>query len=180
MLFNQQSPIANPKPPRLLVVDDDEQIRRMLDRMLARDGYAVTLAADGTQARKCLEKQAFDLVLCDVNMPGESGIDLSRHIATRYADTAIIHITGVDDPYVADSAIEAGTFGYIIKPFNPNEVMINIRNALRRRGLEIANRNYREALEQMVEERTVRLREAMEGIIRAMSLTVESRDPYTS
>ena len=177
---NQQSEINNPKPLRLLVVDDDKQIRRMLNRMLARDGYAVTLASDGTQARKCLEKQAFDLVLCDVNMPGKFAIHLSRHIATRYADTAIIHITSVDNPNVADSAIEAGTYGYIIKPFNPNEVMINIRNALRRRNLEIANRNYRQNLEQMVEERTVRLRKSMEGIIRAMRLTVESRDLYTS
>jgi len=172
--------IADPKPPRLLVVDDDEQIRRLLGRMLAREGYAFTLAADGTEARKCLEKEAFDLVLCDVNMPGESGIDLAGYIGSHYDNTALIMITGVDDPNVAQSAIAAGTYGYVIKPFNPNEVMINIRNALHRRELEIANRNYRESLEQMVEERTVQLREAMEGIIRAMSLTIESRDPYTS
>lgn len=177
---NQQPEIADPKPPRILVVDDDEQIRRLLGRMLAREGYAFTLAADGTEARKCLESQAFDLVLCDVNMPGESGIDLAGYIGSHYDNTALIMITGVDDPNVAQSAIDAGTYGYIIKPFNPNEVMINIRNVLRRRELEIANRKYRESLEQMVEERTVQLREAMEGIIRAMSLTIESRDPYTS
>ena len=177
---NQQSKINNPKPPRLLVVDDDEQIRRMLGRILAREGYTFTPAADGVEARKCLQNQDFDLALCDVNMPGESGIELAGYIASRCRDTAVVMITGIDDRNVAEQAVEAGIYGYMIKPFNPNEVIINIRNALRRRDLEIANRDYRENLELMVEERTKQLRKAMEGIIRAMALTVESRDPYTS
>ncbi len=164
----------------ILIVDDEEQIRRMLNRMLTMHGYTCTLSADAAEARKCLDVQSFDLVLCDVNMPGESGIDLTRHIESGYEDTAVIMVTGVDDPQVAEGAVEAGVYGYIIKPFNINEVIINIRNSLRRRELEIANRRYRQDLEQMVEERTVSLRKAMEGIIRAMSLTVESRDPYTS
>jgi putative two-component system response regulator len=164
----------------ILIVDDEEQIRRMLNRMLVKRGYACTLCADAAEARKCLESQVFDLVLCDVTMPGESGIDLARHIDSGYEDTAVIMITGVDDPQVADTAIEAGIYGYIIKPLDLNEIIINIRNSLRRRELEIANRRYRRDLEQMVEERTASLRMAMEGIIRAMGLTVESRDPYTS
>jgi response regulator RpfG family c-di-GMP phosphodiesterase len=139
-----------------------------------------TLAADAAEARKFLDKQPFDLALCDVNMPGESGIDLARHIASEYEDTAVIILTAVDDPKTADAAIEAGTYGYIIKPFNPNELIINIRNALRRRKLEIASRMYRQDLEQMVKERTVRLQGALEGIIQAMTRTVESRDPYTA
>ncbi|MBW1768368.1 MAG: HD domain-containing protein [Deltaproteobacteria bacterium] len=89
-------------------------------------------------------------------------------------------LTAIDDPKTADAAIEAGTYGYIIKPFNPNELIINIRNALRRRKLEIANRLYRQDLEQIVEDRTVRLQGALEGIIHAMTRTVEARDPYTA
>jgi putative two-component system response regulator len=164
----------------ILIVDDEEQIRRMLNRMLTRLGYVCTLSADATEARKCLESQAFDLVLCDVNMPGESGVSLAQYIDSGYEDTAVIMVTGVDDPNVADSAIKAGAYGYIIKPLDVNEVLINIRNSLRRRELEIANRMYRRDLEKMVEDRTASLRRAMEGIIRAMGLTVESRDPYTS
>ncbi len=177
---NRQSTIINPKMPHILIVDDEEQIRRLLNRMLTRQGYTCTLSADAKEARKCLESQAVDLVLCDVNMPGESGIDLARHIDAGYEDTAVIMVTGVDDPQVADTAITAGIYGYIIKPLDVNEVLINIRNSLRRRELEIANRRYRRDLEQMVEERTASLRRAMDGIIRAMGLTVESRDPYTS
>jgi len=179
-IANQQSPIDNPKAPIILVVDDEEQVRRMLGRMLQRHGYGFIPAADAAEARKCLDDQTFDLVLCDVKMPGESGIDLAKDIGAQYEDTAVIMLTAVDDSEVARGAIEAGVYGYILKPFKPNEVIINIRNALRRRDLEMANRSYRRNLERMVEERTVRLRETMEGIIRAMSLTVESRDPYTS
>jgi response regulator RpfG family c-di-GMP phosphodiesterase len=164
----------------ILVVDDEEPIRRTLNRTLSQIEYTCTLAADGAAARKCLDAQPFDLVLCDVNMPGESGIDLARHIASAHGDTAVIILTGVDDPKTADAAIEAGTYGYIIKPFNANELIINIRNALRRRKLEITNRTYRQDLEQMVEERTVKLQGALEGIIQAMARTVESRDPYTA
>ena len=165
----------------ILVVDDEEQVRRMLNRILSRiDEYIFTLAADGAEARQCLAKQPYDIALCDVNMPGESGIDLARHIASEYEDTAVIILTAVDDPKTADAAIEAGTYGYIIKPFNPNELIINIRNALRRRNLEIAHRKYRKDLEQMVEERTDKLKGALEGIIQAMARTVEARDPYTA
>jgi len=166
--------------PDILIVDDEEQVSRMLNRMLSREGYTCTLSADAGEARRRLESQAFDLVLCDVNMPGESGVSLARHIDSAYEDTAVIMVTGVDDPRVADDAIEAGIYGYIVKPLDVNEVLINIRNSLRRRELEIANRRYRRDLEQMVEERTASLHRAMEGVIRAMGLTVESRDPYTS
>ena len=164
----------------ILVVDDEEQIRRLLNRTLLRIGYTCTLATDVAEARKCLDKKPFDLALCDVNMPGESGVDLARHIASEHENTAVIILTAVDDPKTADAAIEAGTYGYIIKPFNPNELIINIRNALRRRKLEITNRMYRQDLEQMVEERTVRLQGALEGIIQAMARTVDARDPYTA
>ena len=164
----------------ILVVDDEEPIRRMLNRTLSRVEYTCTLAADGAEARKCLDKQPFDLVLCDVNMPGESGIDLARHIGSEYEDTAVIILTARDDPKTVDAAIEAGTYGYIIKPFNPNELIINIRNALRRRKLEIATRMYQQDLEQMVAERTVKLQGALKGIIQAMARIVEVRDPYTA
>ena len=64
---------------------------------------------------------------------------------SEHKDTAVIILTGVDDPEIADTAIEAGAYGYIMKPFNPNELNINILNALHRRKLEIANRIYRQS-----------------------------------
>jgi len=164
----------------ILVVEDEEQMRRLLGHILSKNGYAFTLAANGLEARKILDEKDFDLALCDVNMSGESGIDLARHINTEYPNTAVIIVTALDDSETADAAIESGTYGYIIKPFNNNELAINIRNALRRLKLEIANRMYRQDLEQMVKERTAKLKDALEGVIQVMTRTVETRDPYTA
>jgi putative nucleotidyltransferase with HDIG domain len=164
----------------ILIVDDEEQIRRFLNRMLTRQGYQCTLSADVAEAREILKERSFELILCDINMPGESGIELARHVGSEYKDTAVIMVTGVDDPLVADGVMMAGAYGYIIKPFDTNEIIINVRNALRRRELEITNREYRENLERVVEERTSSLQKTLHGIIYAMSLAVESRDPYTS
>jgi len=145
------------------------------------------MAADAAEARTFLKNRNFDLILCDVNMPGESGIDFIRYVLSEYPKTAAIMVTAVDDPEVAESALEIGAYGYIIKPFEPNEVMINVSNALRRRKLEIENRRHRKNLEKLVLERTEKLQttlndlqKAIDGIIEAMGLTVEIRDPYTA
>ena len=90
------------------------------------------------------------LVLSDVNMPGESGIDFTREVLAHYPDTAVVMVTGMDDRGYADAAIELGAYGYVLKPFKPNELIINVGNALRRRTLEIENRSHRERLEQTV------------------------------
>jgi response regulator RpfG family c-di-GMP phosphodiesterase len=134
-----------------------------------------------------MKAQNFDLLLCDVRMPGESGIDFIRYSLAKHLETAVIMVTGVDDPEIANTALEIGAYGYIIKPFKPNELMINVANALRRRKLEIDNRLHRENLEKVVQERTEALQttmndlqRSMEGIIQAMVKTVEMRDPYTA
>ena len=109
-----------------------------------------------------------------------SGSTIIRHVAAEYPDTVIIMMTAVDDPAVAETALEVGVYGYMIKPFNPNEVIINIRNSLRRRELELADRAYRRDLEQKVKERTAELQKTLSGTIYALTMTVEYRDPYTS
>jgi putative nucleotidyltransferase with HDIG domain len=172
---------------QILIVDDDENVCRMLSRLLETSGYTSTLAADAAEARTFLRERDFDLILSDVDMPGESGIDFVRYALTEYPETAVIMVTGMDDPEIAETALEIGAYGYIIKPFKANEMMINVSNALHRRKLEIQSRFNRENLEQLVLERTEALKDtlndlenAMEGIIQAMGLAVEKRDPYTA
>jgi response regulator RpfG family c-di-GMP phosphodiesterase len=165
---------------RILIVDDNRIIQQLLVRTIARYGHEYMVSANSEEARACLNTQLFELALCDVNMPGESGIDLARFIGSQYPDMAVIMVTGVDDPALAAAAIEAGTYGYIIKPFNPNELIINVQNALRRRQLEIEHQAYRQTLEERVRKRTAKLQKALEGIVHAMSLTVEKRDLYTA
>jgi putative two-component system response regulator len=151
----------------ILIVDDEEPIRRMLSRLLERHHYKCKVASDANEARRRLEGQDFALILCDVNMPGESGLDLIRHVLREHPHTAAVMITGLDDPQLASIALEQGAYGYIIKPFESNEILINVSNALRRRRLEIENQVHREHLEQTVLERTAALREAISNLERA-------------
>ena len=169
----------NSKTAHILIVDDEAPITSLLSRILSRQGYTCTTANNAQEARSCLKAQEFQLVLSDIVMPGESGIDLIKHINDAYPDMASIMVTALDSPKDAYAVIDSGVYGYITKPFDPGEIIINVRNALRRRELEIDTAAYRMQLEQMVADRTAQLKNALTGIIQAMSLTVESRDPYT-
>jgi putative two-component system response regulator len=141
----------------ILIVEDEDATRRLLGRLLDGYGYTCTLAGDAQEARRRLSEREFALILCDVNMPGESGLDLVRQVLKDYPQTAAVMVTGLDDPQLANVALESGAYGYILKPFETNEILINIANALRRRRLEIENQAHREHLEQMVRERTAEL-----------------------
>lgn len=165
---------------RILIVDDEEIVQRLLFRTITSYGNECTITGGSKEARNALAVQTFELMLCDVNMPGETGIELARFVGSEYPDIAVIMVTGVDDPGIASATIDAGAYGYMIKPFNPNELIINIQNALRRRKLEIDHRTHRRTLEKMVADRTLKLNQALEGIIHAMSLMIEKRDPYTA
>lgn len=165
---------------KILIVDDEALVRNLIKQILEQKGYDCSLAADAQEARNCLKKQKFELVLCDMNMPGESGLDFLRETLPKHKDMAATMVTAVDDLLVAEAILEVGVYDYIIKPFDRNGLLISVANALRRRKLEIANRAYREKLEQMVSERTAKLRKALDGIIHTISLTVETRDPYTA
>jgi putative two-component system response regulator len=152
---------------QILIVDDEVPIQRMLGRLLEQYGYLCTLASDAKEARLRLGEKEFALILCDVNMPGESGLDLVKHVLTAYPHTAAVMVTGLDNPQLAGAALEIGAYGYILKPFESNEILINVANALRRRKLEIENRAHRDRLELTVLERTSALRHAVESLERA-------------
>ena len=146
---------------RILIVDDEDQIRTLLARLLGAHGYTCLTAESAGAARRVLKENRVALVLSDVNMPGESGIDFTREVLAHHPDTAVVMVTGMDDRSYADAAIELGAYGYMLKPFKPNELIINVGNALRRRALEIENRSSREELEQTVLSRTTALRETI-------------------
>jgi putative two-component system response regulator len=146
---------------RILIVDDEEQIRALLARLLGAHGYECVTAESAATGRRMLEESPAALVLSDVNMPGESGLDFTREVLATYPDVAVVMVTGMDDRRYAEAAIELGAYGYVLKPFKPNELIINVGNALRRRALEIENRSSREQLEQTVLDRTSALRETI-------------------
>ncbi len=132
---------------RILATDDRPEILRLIDRSLG-ERYSCEFAGSVVEAReKLTQNGAFDLALCDIQMPGESGLVLVEEIAREHPDTAIVLVTGVDDPDVARSAFEMGAHGYLVKPFWPGQLSITAMNALRQRELEIAQRAYNKALE---------------------------------
>jgi putative two-component system response regulator len=152
---------------RILLVDDEPQILDILQGLLNENGYECVLAADAQEARARLREQAFGLVLSDVNMPGESGLKLIRHVLAEHPDTAAIMVTAVDDVKLATAALEIGAYGYIIKPFEQNELLIGVANALRRRHLEMEQGRRQDLLERRVAERTQILARAVSRLERA-------------
>ena len=145
-------------------------------RILGRRGFDCTTAEDVATARELLATQSFALVVSDMNMPGESGLDLVRSVVVNYPDTATLMCTGLDDEDLARTAIEIGAYGYIVKPFEPNEIVVAVINALRRRELEIENRQHRENLEEMVKARTTELWAAITELERAQKEIRISRE----
>jgi class 3 adenylate cyclase/AmiR/NasT family two-component response regulator len=153
---------------KILIVDDEKPIRDLLRQILEAKGYECTMAASAAEARACLEKQTCDLILCDIVMPGELGLDFIREVLSKYPDTATVMLTGIDDFLVAESALQMGVYGYITKPVERNTIIINVFNALRRLELEIANRDYRANLESMISDRTnflIRLETMLEQLL---------------
>ena len=140
---------------KILVVDDEEPIRRTLARVMEAGGYKdVTTVGSAQDALLLVVNDEFHLMLTDMEMPGESGLELLRKVRDCSPETATMMVTGRDDAKLAESALSIGAFGYIIKPFKRNEVLINVNNALRRRALEIENSSHRDRLEGMVSTRT--------------------------
>lgn len=160
---------------RILVVDDEDYVRRLIETVLSNGGYACESAANAAQARERLVAGTFSLVLCDVTMPGESGIEFVRSIHAERPDLAIVMVTGVDDPELARTAVELGAYGYVVKPFKSSTLLIDVMNALHRRRLELENRRHREHLEELVDERTAKLREAVERLRESEGAVARSR-----
>lgn len=142
---------------KILIVDDEEPIRKLLSRIVAKRGFSCSEAADVDQARTLLLQESFELVFCDITMPGTSGVNLVKFVLKRFPDTPVIMVTVVNDPRVADDILRLGVYGYITKPFDTNQVLIQLSNALYRRELEIQNRNHQKQLEELVKERTAEL-----------------------
>jgi putative two-component system response regulator len=116
---------------RVLIVDDEAPVRRTLVRALTEAGYLCEEAGDVREARRRLESGPHDLLICDLNMPGESGMTLLEQLERSHSEVAVLMATGEDDPTIAHAASERGADGYLIKPFSRNELLIHVDAALK-------------------------------------------------
>ena len=127
----------SPQPEvHLLIVDDDERIRTLLQKYLMRNGFWVTSARDGAHARRLLAGLDFDLIVLDVMMPGEDGISLTRDLR-RSLTTPILLLTAKAEADDRIAGLEAGADDYLTKPFEPRELLLRINAILRRTPPEV-------------------------------------------
>jgi DNA-binding NtrC family response regulator len=145
----------------VLIVDDDPQVAELLQRMLQPEGYECTLAGNTAEAMARLSERDFAVALVDVLMPGGTGLELVDRALELYPFLAVVMVTGVDDPKIAELALQSGAYGYLMKPFTHNEVLVATSNAGRRRCLEIESSVYRRRLETHLEEQAADLDDAL-------------------
>lgn len=127
--------MADPAAPsaHVLVVDDDQRLRGLLDRFLTSHGYLVTAAADADDADTKLRALAFDIIVLDVMMPGEDGVSFARRLRQTSA-VPILMLTARGEAEARITGLEAGADDYLQKPFEPRELLLRIGSILRRAG----------------------------------------------
>ncbi len=125
---------------RVLIVDDEKGMRDFLSIMLRKEGYAVSQAEAADKAADLISRGEFDLVISDISMPGQSGLEVLRQAKAANPDTPVIMITAYASTESAVEALKLGAYDYIIKPFDIEELKIVVRNALEKRRLENENR----------------------------------------
>jgi response regulator RpfG family c-di-GMP phosphodiesterase len=140
-----------PKTARILVTDDQPEGRRLIERILGKQ-FDCESAESAAEARGMLADAEFDLAVCDIEMPGESGIVFGEELVTTYPEMALMFITATDDPRTAERAAELGAHGYLVKPFGRGQLLISTMNALRRRELEVAHRARERGLERRMQD----------------------------
>ena len=119
------------RPPHILVVDDDREIRTLLRDFLEKNGFAATAVADGQETRRALANGRFDLVVLDLMLPRESGLDICRELRAA-SDLPVIMLTALGDEVDRVVGFEVGADDYLTKPFSPRELLVRIRAVLRR------------------------------------------------
>ena len=154
--------IESQSTQRLLVVDDEEALAKVMERTLRSRGFECDIALSAAEARRLIEANEYAMVLLDVRLPDESGYGLLEELRTRRPDTAVVMITGVDDPELGRAAVEHGAYAYMVKPVGATQLYLLVVNNLMRRRLELDNRANLARLETMVAERSQQMRRAAE------------------
>lgn len=164
-------------PERVLVVDDEKDICKVLAKILELSGYEVTTAYSGTEALAAVKKQNPELVFLDFMMPDLTGLDVLRGIKSYSEDIYVVMVTGRGSEEVAASVMKAGAADYIIKPFAKDQILTVARDTIRIRAAEITARKLRDELamfnrdlEKKVDERTRELVETQERLVHQQNL----------
>jgi putative two-component system response regulator len=162
-----------------LVVDDEPLVSEVIINCLATERYECHAAHSTDKALELLEQNNYSLVVSDINMPGKTGIELLSIVKKRFPDVAVIMVTAVDDRKTAIQSLHLGAYGYVIKPFDLNEIVISVVNALERRRLTIQSKEHETRLENEVRNRTAEIHRREEEICLRLTSACEYRDVET-
>ena len=157
-------PVPAAERTTVLVVDDEEGIRKALERFLTRLGYEVVAAANATEALERLGTHHPQTMLCDIRMPETSGVELLPKVLAQDPDLAVIMLTAIDEPRTAIECLKLGAYDYLIKPVDLEELELALQHALRQRQLELDRRQLEQWLAREVAVRTRDLEERTASI----------------
>jgi putative nucleotidyltransferase with HDIG domain len=172
---------------RVLAVDDEQAASKLIALMLPSPAFCCTTTTSGEEALLALQREPFDAVISDLQMPGIGGLELLTQVRRSYPYLAFLVTTGVDDVDVGVQAMRCGADDYLVKPLRESAVRVSLENALHKRHLEQQVENYRQHLEDMVGERTTQLRDALrqlensyENTLQALGAAIDLRDSETA
>jgi len=175
----------NNTKPRLLIVDDEAEVRSVLNDLLG-DTYQCSQAPSAEEALAQLQERDYQLVISDITMSGMSGLEMIPHVKVISPDTVIVMISGMQTIESAINALRLGAFDYLMKPFDLRQAEAAVTRALEHHELIAAKRRYEYHLEELVEQRTAELDEALASLekayrstLKALTAALETRDAET-
>ncbi len=170
---------------RILIVDDEAEITAILSDLF-EGKYDCTTAGSAEQALKFLAGENYDLVVSDITMPGMSGLDMIPHVQSSWPNSVVVMISGMQTVESAIDALRLGAFDYVMKPFDLRQVEAVVKRALEHQELIVAKQRYEDHLEELVEQRTAELDEALNSLenayrstLKALTAALETRDLET-
>jgi len=171
--------ISKPQAAHILIADDEFAVCNVVRRCLETEGHQCDVAHDGREALRKLSESRYDLLITDIMMPNLSGMSLLAEVRKAHPTLGVIILTALDDRQIAMPALRMGAYGYMIKPFDQNELLINVAGALERTRLMRLKEQYEQELEERVRERTSRIREREAEITVRLAYAAEHRDLET-
>ncbi len=176
----------------ILIVDDEERIRKVIALQLEKVGYTVIALDDGAQAMELLGQVDIDLIISDIRMPSISGNQILKYVLTHAPTVPVIILTGIVEVETAVDVMKNGAYHYLVKPVKREELLLTVHRALQHRALQLRNlrlqeenRRYQRELEKSVRDRTAQLAKALANLrnvhmntVKILASAIEEKDPY--
>ncbi len=174
-----EAPPPSAPPARILIVDDESAIRRLLKDILGGEGYLCETSGNGEDALEKIARQPFDLVMIDIRMPGMDGIELLKRVRDLRPGgepLATIILTAVNALDMAVEAMKLGAYDYLTKPFSNETVLLSVAKALDRRRLVLENLDYQKNLESKVKLQSEKIQSSFLKTIESLARVLETKD----